>query len=317
MNSGTIKITVSNDGLSGLVKINKEKPHNLALCVAPRTELKKSITTKEIKNKQGVYVLWSKSKKMLYVGKSDNIGNRLNRHDGSSDKDWFEKFFTVAHNPGNYGGDAATYLEYKFYEMGKNHKTFQLSNSNIVSRPSSIDDDDAENLDEEIEEMLELLSLVKIDIFKDFTSKSTEHSSVSAVRSTTDTEQLLVNDSDELYRKYNPKVRDVPFTISDKRNNYHATMYFRAEDCFVISAGSIISRDATPKALKIRENYDSFIDHRNYTIKQDISFTKPSTAEQFCTGRISGHGYDGPKAADGRSLKEFMNELNGNKRENK
>ena len=82
----------------------------------------------------GIYFLIGSYKetneKVLYVGKSNNLANRLQTHNSDHNKDWFESFVAFTSKNGDLNSSHAEYLEADFIELAqKNAGSITLDNS--------------------------------------------------------------------------------------------------------------------------------------------------------------------------------------------
>lgn len=82
----------------------------------------------------GIYFLIGNNKetneKILYIGKSSNIANRLQYHNSDRNKDWFESFVAFTSKNGDLNSSHAEYLEADFIELAQiNAGSITLDNS--------------------------------------------------------------------------------------------------------------------------------------------------------------------------------------------
>ncbi len=242
----------------------------------PRNMVKESETRTELSS-PGIYFLFgyddSKEKPLIYVGEAENIIKRLKEHLAKKDN-WNEVIVFISKDD-NLNKAHIKYLEHEFYEIAKESGRYSIDNSNIPTK-STVSEADQAELEEFIYNAKILVNALGHKVFE-ILSDGTEQN-----QSTTNTFQLSVG-SGKAY-------------------------CVQTSDGFVLLKGSTIHKDAADslnvgikkKVEQCRTNGEIV----NDILQVDKVFTSSSSAAAFAAG----YSISGPqqwKTENGETLKSF------------
>lgn len=222
----------------------------------------------------GIYFLIGNYKetneKVLYVGKSSNIANRLQTHNSDHNKDWFESFVAFTSKNGDLNSSHAEYLEADFIELAqKNAGSITLDNScgSNVKKDGKLTDMYMPRVEGYKKKALVLINNLNL---LEFINTGEENAPKQALNS------------------------DVVFSMNLKRNNKDKTASLEiTENGYKLIKGSYVAKDEAPyfpgmSAYKKRnELLEKGLLQDNgdiYITTEDIYFKSPSGASDVVAG---------------------------------
>ena len=129
MSSTFITAELLDDTPYGIIKLSQKLNSSIAYRV-PRSLLNEFSKIKEA-NFYGTYILINKVTRQAYIGRSEDLQNRIKQHHSSKDF-WTEVFFVTSTTNELSLADIA-YLEYKFFKFAIDANSYQIMNSTIPS----------------------------------------------------------------------------------------------------------------------------------------------------------------------------------------
>ena len=248
----------------------------------PRTQLKICTDRPELNN-TGVYMLFGKvpddsTKSLVYIGEAEGMYARLVSH--LNTKDFWNEAVVFVRKDENLKKAHIKYLESRLYEFAVHTKRFHLENSNIPTR-SSISEADQAEMEEFLANITILVNILGYKVF------------------------------DELREPHTPE-REAQQTFSIIATRGANGNGLPTSDGFVVLAGSQIANPVTktcPKGMaKLRETLlnEAAIQEQDgkYLLTEDYLFSSSSAAAMMVMGR-NANGLTEWKLTDKTTLKEF------------
>lgn len=240
--------------------------------VANRTQLKRALNRPEA-SRAGVYLLYGEDEErgpLLYIGESDDIGNRTNNH--LNTKDWWSKVYFISSNADVPLNKAhIRYLESKLVEKARQVGKIDLDNGN---RPggSALTEAAEAHMEDFLENIYLVLPTLRFDYFQE------------------DTKQP------EAANDPHPQINSPVFVLDAKRQNIMATARIE-DDKFVVEKGSQAREKWVGEASKesgYAKIYRDLIE-RNILVEADgckvftssYKFNSPSAAAAVIKGRMA------------------------------
>ncbi|MEE0495736.1 MAG: GIY-YIG nuclease family protein [Cyanobacteriota bacterium] len=222
----------------------------------------------------GIYFLIGNYKetneKVLYVGKSNNLANRLQTHNSDHNKDWFESFVAFTSKNGDLNSSHAEYLEADFIELAqKNAGSITLDNScgSNVKKDGKLTDMYMPRVEGYKKKALVLINNLNLLEF--------------------------MNTGEEKTPKQLPN-GDVVFTMNLKRNNKDKVASLEiTENGYKLVKGSYVAKDEAPyfSGMSAYKKRNELIDKGLlqdigdiYITTEDIYFKSPSGASDVVAG---------------------------------
>ena len=222
----------------------------------------------------GIYFLIGNYKetneKVLYVGKSNNLANRLQTHNSDHNKDWFESFVAFTSKNGDLNSSHAEYLEADFIELAqKNAGSITLDNScgSNVKKDGKLTNMYMPRVEGYKKKALVLINNLNLLEF--------------------------MNTSEEKTPKQLPN-GDVVFTMNLKRNNKDKVASLEiTENGYKLVKGSYVAKDEAPyfSGMSAYKKRNELIDKGLlqdigdiYITTEDIYFKSPSGASDVVAG---------------------------------
>lgn len=222
----------------------------------------------------GIYFLIGSYKetneKVLYVGKSNNLANRLQTHNSDHNKDWFESFVAFTSKNGDLNSSHAEYLEADFIELAqKNAGSITLDNScgSNVKKDGKLTDMYMPRVEGYKKKALVLINNLNLLEF--------------------------MNTGEEKTPKQIPN-GDIVFTMNLKRNNKDKTASLEiTENGYKLVKGSYVAKDEAPyfSGMSAYKKRNELIDKGLlqdigdiYITTEDIYFKSPSGASDVVAG---------------------------------
>lgn len=222
----------------------------------------------------GIYFLIGSYKetneKVLYVGKSNNLANRLQTHNSDHNKDWFESFVAFTSKNGDLNSSHAEYLEADFIELAqKNAGSITLDNScgSNVKKDGKLTDMYMPRVEGYKKKALVLINNLNLLEF--------------------------MNTGEEKTPKQLPN-GDVVFTMNLKRNNKDKVASLEiTENGYKLVKGSYVAKDEAPyfSGMSAYKKRNELIDKGLlqdigdiYITTEDIYFKSPSGASDVVAG---------------------------------
>lgn len=242
----------------------------------------------------GIYFLIGSYKetneKVLYVGKSNNLANRLQTHNSDHNKDWFESFVAFTSKNGDLNSSHAEYLEADFIELAqKNAGSITLDNScgSNVKKDGKLTDMYMPRVEGYKKKALVIINNLNLLEF--------------------------MNTGEEKTPKQIPN-GDIVFTMNLKRNNKDKTASLEiTENGYKLVKGSYVAKDEAPyfSGMSAYKKRNELIDKGLlqdigdiYITTEDIYFKSPSGASDVVAGS-STNGRTEWKLKDGTTLNEY------------
>ncbi len=248
----------------------------------PRTQAK-TCTDRPDLNNTGVYMLFGKvpddsTKSLVYIGEAEGIYARLVSH--LTTKDFWNEAVVFVSKDENLNKAHIKYLESRLYELAAHTKRFRLENSNIPTR-SSISEADQAEMEEFLANIKILVNILGYKVF----------------------EELREPDTPE---------REALHTFSITATRGADGKGMPTSDGFVVFAGSQMAHHVTqtfPKGMaKLRETLlnEAVIHEQDgkYVLTEDYLFSSSSAAAMMVMGR-NANGLTEWKLLDKTTLKEF------------
>jgi len=222
----------------------------------------------------GIYFLIGSYKetneKVLYVGKSNNLANRLQTHNSDHNKDWFESFVAFTSKNGDLNSSHAEYLEADFIELAqKNAGSITLDNScgSNVKKDGKLTDMYMPRVEGYKKKALVIINNLNLLEF--------------------------MNTGEEKTPKQIPN-GDIVFTMNLKRNNKDKTASLEiTENGYKLVKGSYVAKDEAPyfSGMSAYKKRNELIDKGLlqdigdiYITTEDIYFKSPSGASDVVAG---------------------------------
>ena len=222
----------------------------------------------------GIYFLIGSYKetneKVLYVGKSNNLANRLQTHNSDHNKDWFESFVAFTSKNGDLNSSHAEYLEADFIELAqKNAGSITLDNScgSNVKKDGKLTDMYMPRVEGYKKKALVIINNLNLLEF--------------------------MNTGEEKTPKQLPN-GDVVFTMNLKRNNKDKVASLEiTENGYKLVKGSYVAKDEAPyfSGMSAYKKRNELIDKGLlqdigdiYITTEDIYFKSPSGASDVVAG---------------------------------
>ncbi len=249
----------------------------------PRTQVK-ICTDRPDLNNTGVYMLFGKvpddtTKSLVYIGEAEGIYTRLASH--LKTKDFWNEAVVFVSKDENLNKAHIKYLESRLYELAVHAKRFLIENSNVPTR-SSISEADQAEMEEFLANIKILVNILGYKVFEELREPAT-------------TPEREAQRTFSITATRGAKGSGVP-----------------TSDGFVVLAGAHIANPATktfPKGMaKLRETLlnEAVIQERNgdYILTEDYLFSSSSTAAMMVMGR-NANGLTEWKLPDKTTLKEY------------
>lgn len=222
----------------------------------------------------GIYFLIGSYKetneKVLYVGKSNNLANRLQTHNSDHNKDWFESFVAFTSKNGDLNSSHAEYLEADFIELAqKNAGSITLDNScgSNVKKDGKLTDMYMPRVEGYKKKALVIINNLNLLEF--------------------------MNTGEEKTPKQIPN-GDIVFTMNLKRNNKDKTASLEiTENGYKLVKDSYVAKDEAPyfSGMSAYKKRNELIDKGLlqdigdiYITTEDIYFKSPSGASDVVAG---------------------------------
>lgn len=222
----------------------------------------------------GIYFLIGSYKetneKVLYVGKSNNLANRLQTHNSDHNKDWFESFVAFTSKNGDLNSSHAEYLEADFIELAqKNAGSITLDNScgSNVKKDGKLTNMYMPRVEGYKKKALVIINNLNLLEF--------------------------MNTGEEKTPKQIPN-GDIVFTMNLKRNNKDKTASLEiTENGYKLVKGSYVAKDEAPyfSGMSAYKKRNELIDKGLlqdigdiYITTEDIYFKSPSGASDVVAG---------------------------------
>ena len=222
----------------------------------------------------GIYFLIGSYKetneKVLYVGKSNNLANRLQTHNSDHNKDWFESFVAFTSKNGDLNSSHAEYLEADFIELAqKNAGSITLDNScgSNVKKDGKLTNMYMPRVEGYKKKALVIINNLNLLEF--------------------------MNTGEEKTPKQIPN-GDIVFTMNLKRNNKDKTASLEiTENGYKLVKGSYVAKDEAPyfSGMSAYKKRNELIDKGLlqdlgdvYITTDDIYFKSPSGASDVVAG---------------------------------
>ena len=242
----------------------------------------------------GIYFLIGSYKetneKVLYVGKSNNLANRLQTHNSDHNKDWFESFVAFTSKNGDLNSSHAEYLEADFIELAqKNAGSITLDNScgSNVKKDGKLTNMYMPRVEGYKKKALVIINNLNLLEF--------------------------MNTGEEKTPKQIPN-GDIVFTMNLKRNNKDKTASLEiTENGYKLVKGSYVAKDEAPyfSGMSAYKKRNELIDKGLlqdigdiYITTEDIYFKSPSGASDVVAGS-STHGRTEWKLENGTTLDAY------------
>lgn len=98
----------------------------------PKTMIKESKDRVELNN-TGVYFLFNKSEKIIYIGEAENIYSRISQH---LSEDYWNEALIFIKKDNSLNKAHVKFLENYFYNIAKSVDRYDIKNSNVPTKPS-------------------------------------------------------------------------------------------------------------------------------------------------------------------------------------
>jgi len=244
----------------------------------------------------GVYFLWSKNKNLVtvYIGKADPekfIKDRLRDHDRK--KDWWSHCIFVTTIGCTLDPTALYYLESTFIKVANNKEGIKLDNGNQGTTSGVTPLQRIEELDVFVEEILEILEVTGINIFKE-------------------KRKVNIRETENPHRNWSEEISKEKFHLNERECD--AVIVWQKEKKFIVKKGSILAKtyldvDKQEKLEPVTRKYsrDGYIEYRK--VVKDISdFKSLNKAATFCH-RGSANVWTALKNEQNKSIDEVCKEI--------
>ncbi len=236
--------------------------------VIPRSNLA-YLNEQEKLQKPAFYILVGEdesTKPQAYIGETENFKERVKDHDNK--KSFWQKALVFVSKDADMTKADVQYIEYRAIVEAKKANTFVLNENKQTPKSPNLPEFQKDTMDEFFEDIRFLASFIGCNIFK-ITQPKKEH------------------------------------LFYTKGRGCNARGFYNASG-FTVLQGSVITKNSTP-SLSWKEKRENLINE--YTslqegllvLNSDKTFSSPSTAADFCTGR-NNNGWTEWKDQDGRTL---------------
>ena len=236
--------------------------------VVPRSNLS-YLNTQEKLQKPAFYILLGEdesTKPQAYLGETENFRERVKDHD--SKKAFWQKALIFVSKDADMPKVDVQYLEHKAIAEAKKANTFVLSDNKQIPKMPNLPEHQQDSMDEFFDDVKFLASFIGCNIF--------------------DVSQ--------------PKAEHLFYT---KGRGCNAKGYY-SSDGFTVLKGSVIVKTVT-SSFNWKEKRDKMLldytanENGGLVLTSNKTFSSPSTAADFCTGRIN-NGWLEWKDKDGNTL---------------
>ena len=231
------------------------------------------------------------NEKLLYVGQSNNIANRLQTHNSDKSKDWFESFVVFTSKNGDLNSSHAEYLEAEFIELAqKNAGSMTLKNGcgSNVKKDGKLTDMYMPRVEGFRKKALVLINNLNLLDF--------------------------MNTGDYKPVKKFLNTNNIIFSMNLKRNNKDKTARLEiTENGYKLVKGSYVAKDEAPyfSGMSAYKKRNELIDKgllqdtgNVYITTEDIYFKSPSGASDVVAGS-STNGRTEWRLEDNTTLNEY------------
>jgi len=247
----------------------------------PKKKLEDLKNIKEI-NYSGIYFLWAKNKKKVYIGQASNKQLKIRLKSHYEEKDWWNRCIFVTTTDNTLDNTDLNYLEYTFIEKAKD-----LDNNTEGTKSGNISESKKEHLNSIIKNIFSILEIIRIDIFLD--------------------------KNKDPHRKWTEKISKEKFYLEGF--GCDATIIWRKRNKVIVQKNSKLasnyleSREYELKAKARKYSNNGFIKDKN--VVRDISFETLNEAATFCyRGAIN--VWKRLKNKEGESLDKICKEIYAN-----
>lgn len=220
----------------------------------PRNNIEDKSIQNDI-NKPGVYFLFGKvgTETEVYIGESDEVGNRLKSHNKDDKKAWFSEVVVITSDKAYLNKANIKYLESIFHNDAMKAKRYKLENGNRPSE-SNISKSDKAVLEEFSDKTKLLITALGYKVFEEISSFNLEEESLE-------------------FFYYNKNQSDEAFG-------------YRHPEGFVLCKGSHVRKDQAEKIYPwIRTARETYLPKVvDGILTEDIVFNSPSLAISFVKG---------------------------------
>ncbi len=156
----TIKMLLYDGSLSGVMNINDSAWESGKMYSAPRESINGLISRADCK-KYGVYLLLSDQK--VYVGQASDLERRTKQH--LTDKDWWNQVVLMTTKDDSFNASDIDYLESRLIGLAETAGKLDSDNRK-KGNPQKVDEFRQAELEQYLDEVLFLLELIGIRVFK-------------------------------------------------------------------------------------------------------------------------------------------------------
>lgn len=134
-----------------------------------KRERLKQMLNREEATRTGVYILFgadpdTPSKRIAYIGQSDKVSTRLQRHD--AEKEFWDEVVIVTSKDSNLTSAHVRYLEAKLVDTAKAVGRVRLENGNVPTGGSTLPEADVSDMDYFIEQLKIVLPVLGFDLLR-------------------------------------------------------------------------------------------------------------------------------------------------------
>lgn len=279
------------------------------ILVGPRTKITELILRPEM-NKTGLYFLTGSdpdgsSRPMVYVGESDNVGNRLKQHNKDEVKDFWERAIVITSKDQNLTKAHVRYLEGRFISIAKEIDSAKLFNS-TSPKNENLPEADIADMEYFITQIRLIMPILGLDFLRDKPKVS------------------IANQNNPLEIK--PIDASPFFEITSKKHNIKATAR-EIEGEFIVLAGSNAqskwigqnTKDGSYGRLFVslyQEGKIKVLQPNDIGVfQEDVTFNSPSAASAVIYGRHSNGRTSWKVKNTNKTYEDWQNELLNNLKE--
>ncbi|MFC7050706.1 GIY-YIG nuclease family protein [Emcibacter nanhaiensis] len=247
----------------------------------PQMQLATALTRKETK-RTGIYLLVGpdpegSDRPMLYIGESDNVGNRIAQHNKDERKDWWDQAVLVTSKDQNLTKAHVRYLEARLIQMANEARQAIVENGTSPSSDEYLPESDVADMEFFLTQLELILPVLGLNVLKGKTRKEKAQAPSEEGSPTKETET---------------------FTLSSSKHGLNATALQEGDE-FIVLKGSkarpswvgTVRHNRGYSNLHTRLVEDNILVQNPgddlMTFSEDTAFNSPSAAAAVIYGRAA------------------------------
>lgn len=271
------------------------------ILAGPRTRITELVQRPEM-GKTGIYFLTGPDpdgtmRPMVYIGESDNVGNRLKQHNKDETKDFWERAFVITSKDQNLTKAHARYLESRLISIAKDVGSTKLFNG-TTPKNENLPEADIADMEYFIAQVRLILPVLGLDFLR-------EKPQVTKLVS-----EVAGNDPIQTSS-------DIPtFEISGRRVDVQSYAK-EIEGDFIVLAGSQTRPNWGGSPHNYQKHFDTLVAEGKLKIdedkdigifQEDVIFSSPSAAAAIVFGRSANGRIEWKVKGTNKTYEEWQNE---------